>query len=80
LADAAGDAVVAGGRTTGREAHLAGFERDVVVEHDEGGGLEAVEATAAVHGVSSGLKIGEDSVVGKGERRGDDLVRVGGGG
>jgi hypothetical protein len=36
----------------------------------DGAGDGGEEATAAVHGVSSWAKIGEDTGVGKGERRG----------
>ena len=43
VADAAGDAVVAGGGTSQREAELTGLERDVIMENDELGELDPVE-------------------------------------
>ena len=43
VADAAGDAVVAGGRTSQGEAELTGFERDVIMENDELGELDPVK-------------------------------------
>ena len=43
MADAAIDAVVAGGRTSQGEAELTGLERDVIMENDELGELDPVK-------------------------------------